>query len=60
MGPHMGHGTWKGVNPQVMGHSKQLSEKTFFDSKSPSVRNNEREPPMGNVVAHALTLTSHG
>ena len=56
----MGHETWKGVNPQVMGHSKQLSEMTFFDSKSPSVRNTEREPPMGNVIAQALTLTSHG
>ena len=34
--------------------------KDIFWFEEHFVRNNEREPPMGNVIAQALTLTSHG
>ena len=31
-------GVWKGVYPQVFGHSKQLSLNKFFDPSTPSMR----------------------
>ena len=34
----MADGVWKGVNPQVFGHSKQLSLNKFFDPSTPSMR----------------------
>ena len=34
----MGYGVWKGVYPQVFGHSKQLSLNKFFDPSTPSMR----------------------
>ena len=34
----MADGVWKGVYPQVFGHSKQLSLNRFFDPSPPSMR----------------------
>ena len=34
----MADGAWKGVYPQVFGHSKQLSLNKFFDQSTPSMR----------------------
>ena len=34
----MADGVWKGVYPQVFGHSKQLSLNKFFDPSTPSMR----------------------
>ena len=34
----MAEGGWKGVYPQVFGHSKQLSLNKFFDPSTPSMR----------------------
>ena len=34
----MAEGVWEGVYPQVLGHSKQLSLKKFFDLSTPSMR----------------------
>ena len=34
----MTDGVWKGVYPQVFGHSKQLSLNKFFDPSTPSMR----------------------
>ena len=34
----MADGVWKGVYPQVFGHSKQLSQNKFFDPSTPSMR----------------------
>ena len=34
----MAEGVWKGVYPQVFGHSKQLSLNKFFDPSTPSMR----------------------
>ena len=37
-GPKMADGVWKGVYPEVLGHSKQLSSNKFFDPSTPSMR----------------------
>ena len=37
-GSKMADGVWKGVYPQVFGHSKQLSLNKFFDPSTPSMR----------------------
>ena len=34
----MADGVWKGVQPQVIGHLKQLSLNKFFDPSTPSMR----------------------
>ena len=34
----MADGVWKGVQPQVIGHFKQLSLNKFFDPSTPSMR----------------------
>ena len=34
----MADGVWKGVYPQVFGHSKQLSLNKFVDPSTPSMR----------------------
>ena len=34
----MTDGVWKGVNPQVLGGSRQLSLNKFFDPSTPSMR----------------------
>ena len=37
-GPKMADGVWKGVQPKVIGHFKQLSLNKFFDTSTPSMR----------------------
>ena len=37
-GPKMAEGVWKGVYPQVLGRSRQLSLNKFFDPSTPSMR----------------------
>ena len=37
-GPKMADGVWKGVNPQVLGRSCQLSLNKFFDPSALSMR----------------------
>ena len=37
-GPKMADGVWKGVYPQVLGRSRQLSLNKFFDASTPSMR----------------------
>ena len=34
----MADGVWKGVYPQVLGRSRQLSLNKFFDPSAPSMR----------------------
>ena len=34
----MADGVWKGVYPQVLGRSRQLSLNKFFDPSTPSMR----------------------
>ena len=34
----MAEGVWKGVYPNVFGHSKHLSQNKFFDPSTPSMR----------------------
>ena len=34
----MADGVWKGVYPQVLGRSRQLSLNKFFDASTPSMR----------------------
>ena len=34
----MSDGVWKGVYPEVLGHSKQLSINKFVDTITPSMR----------------------
>ena len=34
----MADGVWKGVQSQVIGHSRQLSLNKFFDMSTPSMR----------------------
>ena len=34
----MADGVWKGVQPKVIGHFKQLSLNKFFDPSTPSMR----------------------
>ena len=34
----MADGVWKGVQPKVIGHFKQLSLNKFFDTSTPSMR----------------------
>ena len=34
----MANGVWKGIEPEVIGHSKQLSLNKFFDWSTPSMR----------------------
>ena len=34
----MADGVWKGVQPKVIGHFKQLSQNKFFDTSTPSMR----------------------
>ena len=34
----MADGVWKGVYPQVLGRSRQLSLNKFFDANTPSMR----------------------
>ena len=34
----MDNRVWKGVYPQIFGHSKQLSLNKFFDVSTPSMR----------------------
>ena len=34
----MADGVWKGVQPEVIGHFKQLSLNKFFDPSTPSMR----------------------
>ena len=34
----MADGVWKGVQPKVIGHFKQLSLHKFFDTSTPSMR----------------------
>merc|ERR1712030_305998 len=36
--PKMADGVWKGVQPQVIGHFKQLLLNKFFDPSTPSMR----------------------
>ena len=36
--PKMADGVWKGVQPKVIGHFKQLSPNKFFDLSTPSMR----------------------
>ena len=35
--PKMADGVWKGVQPKVIGHFKQLSLNNFFDPSTPSI-----------------------
>ena len=37
-GLKMAEGVWKGVYPNVFGHSKHLSQNKFFDPSTPSMR----------------------
>ena len=37
-GPKMAEGVWKGVYPQVLGRSRQLSLNMFLDPSTPSMR----------------------
>ena len=38
-GPKMPDGVWKGVHPQIFGHSGQLLKNRFFDESIHSMRN---------------------
>merc|ERR1712208_88391 len=59
--PKMADGVWKGVQPKVIGHFKQLSLNKFFDTSTPSMRKgrdggenemkNEKKKIMKKIVA---------
>ena len=38
----MANGAWKGVHPQVFGHSRQILQNKFFDPTTPSMRKKKR------------------
>ena len=38
VGLKMADGVWKGIYPQVFGHSGQLLQNKFFDPSTPSMR----------------------
>ena len=45
----MADGVWKGIFPQVIGRSEQLSQNRFIDQSTPSMRN--MEPPTKSKMA---------
>ena len=64
----MANGVWKGVYPQVFGHSKQLSLNKFFDPSTPSMRkgrdgekrerNGEKKEKTDNHSGHYVIASS--
>ena len=46
----MADGVWKGVQPKVIGHFKQLSLNKFFDTSTPSMRKGRDGEKMKNEM----------
>ena len=45
----MADGVWKGVQPFVIGHFKQLSQNKFFDPSTPSMRKGDDGEKTGKI-----------
>ena len=55
----MADGVWKGVYPQVLGCSRQLSLNKFFDPSTPSMRNLAQEEESNQTILHMMKVNAH-